>query len=538
MTVFYSFITSILISIALTPLLMRYAKQLRMIDEPGGRKVHEVAIPRCGGIGLAVGTIVAMLLFVPFGQEIMGLISGGAIILLFGLLDDRYELSYKWKFLGQFIAVIAVMLGGISIFNLPFNGLEQGSIFITLPLTIFFSIGVINAVNLSDGLDGLAAGIMLLSFCTIAFLAIEGDSQVVAVIALAVSGGIVGFLWFNTHPAVVFMGDTGSQFIGYMATFLTLYLTQIGNQTLNPALPLLILGLPILDTLTVMIRRIRRGQSPFSADKTHIHHRLLERGFTHAEAVSAIYIAQGVFLASAIFFRYSSDLTVIGLYIGISSTILILFYWAGQSEWLLHTVAEDGDRRGRSFWRNLKLFKYCRHYINISLAIFLATQMVCLMERVEGLSVSNHLIMIVAVLLYMILPRMGQDIWVRFSLYISAVFANIMGKEFPEMIIHTHWGVDVFLLLLIAVVTIAIRITRKSKFRLTTQDVLVVLFLIASILLVDFKLLDNMIFRLFCLVYALEYLLHRDVYQFRLTRYMSAISGIIIVTLVYPTLTF
>jgi len=536
MTVFYSFITSILISIVLTPVLMRYAKQLHMIDEPGGRKVHEVAIPRCGGIGLAVGTIVAMLLFVPFQTEIIGLISGGTIILLFGLLDDRYELSYKWKFFGQFIAVVAVVLGGILITHVPFNGLEQGALFITLPLTIFFSIGVINAVNLSDGLDGLAAGIMLLSFCTIAFLAIEGDSNVVAIIALAVAGGIVGFLWFNTHPAVVFMGDTGSQFIGYMAVFLVLHLTQIGNQALNPALPLLILGLPILDTLTVMISRIKRGQSPFSPDKTHIHHKLLVCGFTHAEAVAAIYVAQGVFLASAIYFRYASDLLVIGMYVAISLSILMLLYWAGQSKWLLHNTAENDDRRGRGVWRNLTLFKYCRHYINISLALFLVTQMYCLVARVQELPLLSHLIMLVALLFYMMLPRMVQDVWVRFSLYVSAIFANIMGQDFPEMLIHTHWGVDFFLLVLIVVVTMAIRITRKNKFRLTTQDLLVVLFLIASILLVDFNLLDEMIFRLFCLVYALEYLLHRDIYQFRMTRYMSAISGIVIVMLVYPTM--
>jgi len=533
---FFSFITSIVISIVLTPILIYYANLLGMVDEPGGRKVHEVAIPRCGGIGLATGTLVAVLVFVPLQQEIIGLISGGLIILLFGILDDRYELNYKWKFFGQFFAVIAVMFGGISIGTLPFYGLDAGPALITLPLTIFFVIGVINAVNLSDGLDGLAAGIMLMSFCAIAGLAIEANSHVGAIIALAVSGGIVGFLWFNTHPAVVFMGDTGSQFIGFMAVFLTLHLTQIENQALNPALPVLILGLPILDTLVVMIGRIRRGQSPFSPDKTHIHHRLLECGFTHAEAVSAIYITQGVFLTSAIIFRYASDLTVIGLYLGISAVILILFYWASNAKWQLHKVLVDGERRGRGFWRNSSLFQYCRHYINFSIAIFLALQLLPLFTRVKILPLTEHFIMFGAILLFMILPKIVQDVWVRFSLYIAAIFSNIMGKDFPEMQIYTHWGVDVFLLVLIVVVTIAIRITRKNKFRLTTQDVLVVLFLLACLVLVDVSLVESVVFRLFCLVYALEYLLHREVYRFRLTRYMSAISGVVILMLTYPKL--
>lgn len=536
MSLFFSFIVSIFISIVSIPILMHYAKQLHMIDEPGLRKVHEVAIPRCGGIGLAAGTLAAILFFVPFQREITGLILGGGVILIFGLLDDRYELNYKWKFLGQFFAVFVVIFGGISIVSLPFNGLDESALYLTLPLTVVFVVGVINAVNLSDGLDGLAAGIMLLSFSAIAFLAIESDSNAIAIMALAVAGGIVGFLWFNTHPAVVFMGDTGSQFIGFMGVFLSLYLTQVVNQTLNPALPLLLLGLPILDTLTVMTRRIRLGRSPFSPDKTHIHHRLMAHGFTHAEAVALIYIVQGLFLASAIFFRYASDFVVIGVFLAISATILLFFYWASSFDWTLHKVREGADRRGRGFWRNKNLFQYCRHYINLSLGLFLGTQLFCVVERVLNLENIVHVAMLGGLGLYALLPKIVQDIWVRFSLYIAAIFANVMASDFPEMVNHTHWVVDIFLLLLIAVVTIAIRITRKNKFRLTTQDVLVVLFIFASILLVEIKLIENITFRLFCLVYALEYLLHRDIYKFRLTRYMSAVSGVVITALVFPTL--
>jgi len=141
-----------------------------------------------------------------------------------------------------------------------------------------------------------------------------------------------------------------------------------------------------------------------------------------------------------------------------------------------------------------------------------------------------------AVLVFFIVPKYAQDIWVRFSIYIAAIFASVMGKEFPEMVIHTHWFMDAFLFSLIIIVSIAIRITRKTKFRVTTQDVLVVLFIIASVLLIDLNWIEHVTFRLFCLVYALEYLLHRDIYKFRLSRYLAAISGILILAVVLPTL--
>lgn len=536
MVLFFSFVISTVISLALIPFLMRHASFLNMLDEPGERKVHTVAIPRCGGLGLAIGAIIAILFSVPFETEIVSLFAGSLIIIVFGILDDQMELSYKWKFLGQFVAVFVAMSGGLYISLVPFSGLEPGLMIITLPLTVFFVIGVTNAVNLSDGLDGLAAGTMLMTFAAIAYLAIDGHGIVVAVMALAVAGGIVGFLWFNTHPAIVFMGDTGSQFLGFMAVFLTIYLTQEVNKALNPALPLLLLGLPILDTLSVMVRRIRAGRSPFSPDKTHIHHRLMQYGFSHGEAVGSIYLLQSVFLAFALVFRYSSDVIVIGIYLTFSAIILFFFYWAGENQWQLHRVIEGGDRRRSRLLRSDRLFQFCRHYINFALAVFLLTQLFCLTDRIKGMTNEVYLLAIGLFALFVILPRYGQDIWVRFSIYIAAIFASVMGQEFPEMTVQTHWVMDLFLFMLIVVVSIAVRITRKTKFRVTTQDILVVLFIIASILLIDLDGIKHVTFRLFCLVYALEYLLHRDIYKFRLSRYLAAVTGIIIMIIVFPTI--
>ena len=536
MNLFFSFVVSVVISISLTPVLMRYAGFLNMLDEPGERKIHLTAIPRCGGLALAIGAVISILIFLPFKYELYSLIIGSMVITLFGLLDDRFELNYKWKFLGQFIAVLSVMSGGIYLSYLPFAGLEPSPMYLTLPLTVLFVIGVTNAVNLSDGLDGLAAGIMLMTYAVIAYMAIDVDGTAIAIIALAIAGGIIGFLWFNTHPAIVFMGDSGSQFIGFMAVFLTIYLTQNVNQTLNPALPLLILGLPILDTLTVMVRRIRAGRSPFSPDKTHIHHRLMEHGFSHAESVASIYLFHSFFLASALAFKHASDFVVIGTYLLISTSILLFFYLARVTGWSLHPTKQGINRRGNSFWRKNFLFQFCRHYINFSLAIFLAAQLFCLRGRIAIMSSDTYLIIVCSMILFFLLPRPYQNIWIRFSIYIAAIFANIMGQDFPEMEIHTHWLMDVFLFALIVVVSIAIRITRKTKFCMTTQDVLLVLLVIASILLIDIKLIEHVTFRLFCLVYALEYLLHRNIYKFRLSRYLAAVSGVLIMTITLPTL--
>ncbi len=514
---------------------MKHADFLNMLDQPGERKIHTIAIPRCGGLGLALGAIIATLCFIDFEEKLVSFLGASLLIIVFGLLDDRFELSYKWKFLGQLLAVIVAMFGGIYISIVPFLGLEPVFLFISLPLTVIFAIGVTNAVNLSDGLDGLAAGIMLLTFAAIAYLAVDANGFDTAVVALAVAGGIVGFLWFNTHPAIIFMGDAGSQFIGFMAVFLCIYLTQDVNPALNPALPLLLLGLPILDTLTVMVRRVRAGRSPFSPDKTHIHHRLMEYGFSHAEAVGSIYLLQGVFLASALRFRYASDIVVIGTYLIISATILLLFYWAGKTKWTLHHVIEGGDRRRNHLLRNDWVFQFCRYYINYAITTFLVIQLFYLADKIAQLSYKMYLGMALAIILFFISSKKNQDIWIRFSIYIAAIVANVMSNELPELSAYNQWVMNAFLLLLIIVVSVAIRITRKDKFRVTTQDVLVLLFIMAGFFLADIEWVEHVAFRLFCLVYALEYLLHQDYSKFGLTRYSSMLSGVVIVTIVLST---
>lgn len=537
MEFFLSFFTSVLVSIALIPILIRLAGRLNLMDEPGERKVHTLPIPRCGGIGIASGVVVAFLLFIPFNKIIISLIAGGGIIVLFGLIDDQINLNYKWKFTGQLLAVIVTMAGGLTFSYLPFLGVDAAPDFLTLPLTVLFVIGVTNAVNMSDGLDGLAAGIMLLTISAIAFLAVLVQGDEIVIMSLAVAGGIVGFLWFNTHPAIVFMGDTGSQFIGFIAAFLSIYLTQDVFQALNPALPLLLLGLPVLDTISVMTLRIRSGLSPFSPDRRHIHHRLLDIGFTHAEAVGTIYLLQGIFLFAAFLLRYASDFSVVGVYLLICSGILGFIHLAEQRDWLLHAPREKADRRnGWRFWRSNRLFRFTRYYIEYSITLFLAVFIGLLYWQLHTQYLQLVAAIAVSLCLFLFAPKIIQSLFVRVSIYFSAVISFMLANENPGMQAISSWTLNIFFSFLILVVFLAIRITRKSDFRLTTQDVLVALFILATIALVELEFVGHVLFRLFCLAYALEYLLNRKYDLFKPLKFTAILAGVLIIVVVVPML--
>ncbi|PKM38445.1 MAG: hypothetical protein CVV06_00465 [Gammaproteobacteria bacterium HGW-Gammaproteobacteria-10] len=534
MELFVSFILSSVISIALIPILIKSASMLNMVDEPDERKVHTKAIPRCGGLGLAIAALSVILLLLPFEGPIGRLLIGGGIIVLFGALDDMLNLNYKWKFFGQFLAVFVMVSGGIYLKFLPFAGLDPAPLWIAYPLTVLFVVGVTNAVNLSDGLDGLAAGIMLMTVSAIAFYSALVDSSSLAIMALALAGGIVGFLRFNTHPAIVFMGDTGSQFIGFMAASFTIFLIVDVHQTLNPALPLLILGLPILDTLTVMVQRIRSGLSPFSPDKRHIHHRLLRLGFTHAEAVGAIYILQALFLLASFFLRYKSDSVVLGFYLSICFAILLFFYGAARLGWMLHSVQEPIERR-RSFFRRFNwLYKFSKFYIEYSLAIFIGVMIFAMFRHAMMFTQLEMVFAIAFLCLFWFLNNPLKETLTRLSIYAAGVFSCLILNPSNGVDHWLVWGVDIFFAVLLIVVFLAVQVTRKSVFSLTTQDVLVGLFILSAMFLADIELLPRILFRLFCLGYAVEYLFHRKAKEYRPLKLLAMFSGVMILLIVLP----
>ena len=197
---------------------------------------------------------------------------------------------------------------------------------ISIPVTLLVVVAVTNAINLSDGLDGLAGGISLLTFLCLGYLAYLYKFQALETMSVAMIGAIFGLLRYNTHPAVVFMGDSGSQLLGFFAITISLALTQESSQ-LSPFLPLFIIGLPVIDTLWVIVRRITLGKSPFIADKNHLHHKLMSMGLYHSESVVSIYLFHAILVCMAFIFRSKSDgflLTLYSLFSGIMATTAFL----------------------------------------------------------------------------------------------------------------------------------------------------------------------------------------------------------------------
>ena len=318
---------------AITPLMMRAAPSLGMIDRPDPRKIHANPVPRVGGIGIVVGSLVSIWLWLPVSQTILTYLFGSLVLLLFGAWDDCRQLGHYVKFVGQFIAAIAVVyVGDVWVVSFPFvvNDLPES---VGRPFTVFAIVGMINAINHSDGLDGLAGGESLLSLGCIAYLAHNAEGPVVMSIAVAIIGGLLGFLRFNTHPARVFMGDSGSQFLGFSLAVLTVLLTQHVDGSLSMAIPALILGLPIIDILAVLAQRIYHRMNWFRATKNHIHHRLLGLGYDHYQAVLIIYSIQAFFVVVAVWMRHESDLLVMSLYVGVCTIVFVLLVHAQYRGW-------------------------------------------------------------------------------------------------------------------------------------------------------------------------------------------------------------
>lgn len=336
MLYFSTLLYSLFITMALIPILRRNAVKMNCVDQPGERKVHCAPIPKVGGLAMAVGIFVPML-FVAFKNSMAAaILIGCAIIVLFGWWDDVKDLGYRSKFGAQLAAaLVVVFFGGLKINSLgslmPEDLLLPG--YIAIPLTVLIIIGITNAVNLSDGLDGLAGGIMLLSFLCIAFLAYRLENRLIALMTVATTGAIFGFLRYNTYPATIFMGDAGSQLLGFLAITTTLAITQGSATPISPFFPLLLLWLPILDTLMVMIERIAKGRSPFMADKNHLHHKLLRLNLYHSEAVFLIYVLQAGLVTGAYLLRYFSDWAVLGACIGFALTLTAIMLAGMRGGW-------------------------------------------------------------------------------------------------------------------------------------------------------------------------------------------------------------
>jgi len=346
---FFSFISSLLICMALIPPLRLLADRFHIMDQPGERKVHQYPVPRIGGIAFAIGAFVSIVSWLPKTNITWAVLLGGLIILVFGVWDDRVNLGYRIKLLGQVLAALAIVIfGGIQFESIPFLLEAELTPWIGIPVTVLFLVAVSNAVNLTDGLDGLAGGLSFLTLCGIAYLAYLANDSTVLLLTIPFLGGLLGFLRYNTYPARIFMGDSGSQLLGFTMGVLAILLTGSTKGPFSPALALLLLGLPFLDTLGVIGQRLAEGRSPFIGDRAHIHHKLLSVGFSHYEAVTVIYAIQAGMLGLAYLLRWQSDTLIVPLYLTLAGAVLAIF--VASSHGLLPSLAQQRARGHLDRW--------------------------------------------------------------------------------------------------------------------------------------------------------------------------------------------
>jgi UDP-GlcNAc:undecaprenyl-phosphate/decaprenyl-phosphate GlcNAc-1-phosphate transferase len=511
------FSEALLLSVVSIPLLMRGADYLQLVDNPTqARKLHTGGVPRIGGLAIVFGVFFSVSLRLKPDDYLLALFLSSAIIVLFGCLDDRFDLNAGWKLLGQILAVIVLLVGGVVIDSVPFMGLESAPVWLSYPLTFVFMLGAINAVNLSDGLDGLAAGIILLSLGLIAIWGIQINHYAIVLISFAMMGGILGFLRYNTFPALVFMGDTGSQFLGLMAVSLAILVTQDQHSALSPVLPLLVLGLPMLDTFMVMSIRCARHRPLFQADNAHIHYQLTKIGFTHSEAVAVLYLLQAVLLAIAWQFRYTSDLMVLFYYVIFCLTIVGAIGLARYSGWQLHKPLTSLDLKER---RNAKLRKlnwvhsYSSQILEAATAALLL--ITALVISINDTDISKLSLGAVSICVFAWLACWRwKVVATRIVFYTSSItlMYGLLGSFDNQPI--TNLVIDICLVVMVLFLFLAIRMTRKELFRLDNQDYLV-LFIICVIPFLPLPDLQGVEIarinlRLVALLYVCEYLLGKN----------------------------
>ena len=534
MTPLFAGLAALAISMALIPLMMRLAPALGLMDQPAPRKVHAAPIPRVGGVGIVLGALIPVALLLPHDRAVTAYLFGSVVLLAFGLWDDMVELGHYTKFIGQFAAVLPVVYyGGVYVTTLPLTGLAQLPPEIGKPFTVFAIVGVINAINHSDGLDGLAGGESVLSLGCLLYLAFMANGAGVMTVAAAVIGGIFGFLRYNSHPARVFMGDGGSQFLGFTLGFLAVVLTQQVNPALSPALPALIIGLPVADILVVLYQRIRGGMNWFRATKNHIHHRLLGIGFDHYGAVVIIYSVQALFVISAAFLRFQSDALLLGIYIGTCAVLLTSLTVAERRGWTLH--GHDMESRLRVLVEKTKAHPHFRNgptkLITVAVPAFIVASSIGIYyvpRDFGGVSLAMFSVLAASLLIF----RRSDVLQNRLVVYVTASFAVYLLERYPVV------PTDVLVPLKIAffgtvtvALALAIRYTEKDEFRTSPMDYLVALVVLFAGVTVGRRMdaggFSVMLLEVIIMFYGVEWLLNQTNRRWN-SLYLSTLCALLI----------
>jgi UDP-GlcNAc:undecaprenyl-phosphate/decaprenyl-phosphate GlcNAc-1-phosphate transferase len=513
---FFSCITALLISMALIPPLRLLADRFRFMDQPGERKVHQHPVPSVGGIAFAIGAFTSILLWCPLNSMKFAILLGGLIILGFGVWDDRVDLGYRMKLLGQFLAaLVIVIVGRIRFESIP--GLFDADLplWIGVPLTVLFLVAVSNAVNLADGLDGLAGGLSFLTLCGIAYLAYLSKDSMVLSLTVPFLGGVLGFLRYNTYPARIFMGDGGSQLLGFIMGVLVILLTNSSRGPFSPALSLFLLGLPFLDTLGVAGQRLAEGCSPFVGDRKHVHHKLMRIGLSHYEAVTAIYMIQAGMVCLAYMLRWQSDMLILLLYLAIAGSVLVSFIAAGRGL-LPIPASQDGKFLSSvTFARFVNgpwLVNMPIRFLAVAVPLFLIA-LVFFPSKVPNDVGYLSLVVFAVVLLGFLFSSRVVPYFVRGGLYVGTTFllyvCESSGVGSMPVVTMAH---NIFFVVVAIMVLLIIRFNEENRFQTTPLDYLMVFLAVMFPFLpevsVDISHLGIFAAKLMVLFFSFEVLLH------------------------------
>jgi UDP-GlcNAc:undecaprenyl-phosphate GlcNAc-1-phosphate transferase len=318
-------------------LLRRLAVPIGLLDKPGGRKVHDGAVPLVGGLAMFLGFSALALLLDHSLTQLPNLVMAASVLVLVGLLDDIRELPSSLRFLAQIgAALIMALWGGVVLQDLGAIGFSGGKAdlgLFALPLTVFATVGVINAINMSDGIDGLAGSVTLIGLGSLTLVAFwGGGGEWLPVLGLLIAA-VLGFLFFNLRPgrALVFMGDAGSMFLGFVLAWFLIEFSQGEDRLMPPAVALWILAVPLIDTVAMMLRRVLKGRSPFAADREHFHHVLLLAGYS-PKATLAIIVSVALVCAAIGISAWYLGLPEHVLFYGFL-TLFALYFWSIMRAW-------------------------------------------------------------------------------------------------------------------------------------------------------------------------------------------------------------
>ncbi|MCK8827680.1 undecaprenyl/decaprenyl-phosphate alpha-N-acetylglucosaminyl 1-phosphate transferase [Natroniella acetigena] len=323
--IFLIFLVSFLLSLILTPVAKKVAYQVGAVDHPNQRKVHNGAMARFGGLAIILSFLITSLLFLELSRQYQIVLLGAVIIVAIGIIDDIKGVKAKYKLVGQIVATIPLLAYNLQIdfISHPVTGLLfTGAL--AIPITILWVVGLVNAVNMIDGLDGLAGGVIVISALAIAIISFGQGNVVSSALAVILAGATLGFLKYNFNPAEIFMGDTGSMFLGYMLASISLVATAKSATAVTVLVPVIALGVPIFDTSFAVVRRLINGKHPFRPDKEHLHHRFLSFGLNQKQTVLTIYLVTLIFGVSAVLLaKYESSMILLV----VASILLVLFMW-------------------------------------------------------------------------------------------------------------------------------------------------------------------------------------------------------------------